>query len=57
MRHAIRLGEETVSAFADAEFTSPTGESRRLNLSLVSRHVEDDWRIRRHHAAQAQRSS
>ncbi|WP_328290871.1 SDR family NAD(P)-dependent oxidoreductase [Nocardia aurantiaca] len=53
VRHAVRLGEETVSAFAEAEFTSPTGEPRQLCLSLVIQHVEDDWRIRQYHAAPA----
>ncbi|WP_328393877.1 SDR family NAD(P)-dependent oxidoreductase [Nocardia sp. NBC_00416] len=53
VERAIRLGEDTVSGFAAAEFTSSTGELRQLRLSLVIQHVEDGWRIRQYHAAPA----
>ncbi|WP_280425164.1 SDR family NAD(P)-dependent oxidoreductase [Nocardia carnea] len=53
VRQVIRLGEETLSAFAEAEFTSPTDEPRRLCLSLVIQYAEHNWRIRQYHAAPA----
>ncbi|MEU8119828.1 SDR family NAD(P)-dependent oxidoreductase [Spirillospora sp. NPDC049024] len=46
-----RLSERLVSGFAEVTFIAPTGEDRRVRLSLVAEHCDDAWLIRQYHAA------
>ncbi|MGI5207411.1 SDR family NAD(P)-dependent oxidoreductase [Spirillospora sp. CA-108201] len=47
----VRLSERLVSGFAEVTFTAPTGEVRRVRLSVVAENREDAWLIRQYHAA------